>query len=49
MENLVIIQYHLGTEEDEKDGEYVISKIFLQQPLIKPGDKTEQDLLEMRN
>lgn len=30
--NWVMHQYHLGTEEDEKDGDYVVSKIFYQQP-----------------
>ncbi|XP_057810122.1 SUPPRESSOR OF GAMMA RESPONSE 1 isoform X2 [Salvia miltiorrhiza] len=29
--NWVMHQYHLGTGEDEKEGEYVISKIFYQQ------------------
>lgn len=29
--NWVMYQYHLGTEEDEKDGQYVVSKIFYQQ------------------
>lgn len=28
--NWVMHQYHLGTNEDEKDGEYVVSKIFFQ-------------------
>ena len=28
--NWVMHQYHLGTDEDEKDGEYVMSKIFYQ-------------------
>ncbi|XWS64352.1 hypothetical protein CRYUN_Cryun06bG0179000 [Craigia yunnanensis] len=45
--NWVMHQYHLGTEEDEKDGEYVISKIFHQQQQTKQGDQTEQDLPEM--
>lgn len=38
--NWVIHQYHLGTEEDEKEGEYVLSKISHQQPkqCIKSGD-----------
>lgn len=27
----VMHQYHLGTDEDEKEGEYVVSKIFYQQ------------------
>ncbi|XP_057528634.1 SUPPRESSOR OF GAMMA RESPONSE 1 [Amaranthus tricolor] len=38
--NWVTHQYHLGTEEDEKDGEYVISKVFYQQQQGKQGDKT---------
>lgn len=29
--NWVIHQYHLGTEEDEKEGELVVSKVFYQQ------------------
>lgn len=29
--NWVMHQYHLGTEEDERDGEYVVSKIYYQQ------------------
>ncbi|XP_022725790.1 SUPPRESSOR OF GAMMA RESPONSE 1-like [Durio zibethinus] len=45
--NWVMHQYHLGIEEDEKDGEYVISKIFHQQQQTKQADKTEQDLPEM--
>ncbi|XWS23282.1 hypothetical protein CRYUN_Cryun29cG0108100 [Craigia yunnanensis] len=43
--NWVMHQYHLGTEEDVKDGEYVICKIFLQQQQTKQGDKA--DLPEM--
>lgn len=47
--NWVMHQYHLGTGEDEKDGEYVVSKIFYQQQ-SKPGDKNGQDLnMEMDN
>lgn len=30
--NWVMHQYHLGSNEDEKDGEYVVAKIFCQQP-----------------
>ncbi|XVF42997.1 hypothetical protein PTKIN_Ptkin02bG0004900 [Pterospermum kingtungense] len=45
--NWVMHQYHLGTEEDEKDGEYVISKVFYQQQQTKLGDKSEQDLPEI--
>lgn len=44
--NWVMHQYHLGTEEDEKDDNYVISKIFYQQQQAKYGDKIEQDILE---
>lgn len=29
--NWVLHQYHLGTKKDEKEGEYVVSKIFYQQ------------------
>ncbi|KAH9790997.1 NAC domain-containing protein [Citrus sinensis] len=29
--NWVMHQYHLGTDEDEKDDEYVVSKVFYQQ------------------
>nr|ACL54469.1 unknown [Zea mays] len=41
--NWVIHQYHLGTGEDERDGEYVVSKIFFQQQ-FKPRDKNAQEL-----
>ncbi|NP_001348999.2 uncharacterized protein LOC100280252 [Zea mays] len=41
--NWVIHQYHLGTGEDERDGEYVVSKLFFQQQ-FKPGDKNAQEL-----
>ncbi|CAG7901813.1 unnamed protein product [Brassica rapa] len=49
--NWVMHQYHLGTDEDEKDGEYVVSKIFYQQPqqqgvLKKGGDKAEEEVSE---
>ncbi|XP_027361224.1 SUPPRESSOR OF GAMMA RESPONSE 1 isoform X2 [Abrus precatorius] len=44
--NWVMHQYHLGTEEDEKDGEYVISKVFYQQQQVKLGDKDDQDVPE---
>ncbi|KAL2320178.1 hypothetical protein Fmac_029147 [Flemingia macrophylla] len=39
--NWVMHQYHLGTEEDEKDGEYVVSKIFYQQQ--KKTEKNEKN------
>ncbi|KAF1889889.1 hypothetical protein Lal_00025219 [Lupinus albus] len=42
--NWVTHQYHLGTEQDEKDGEYVISKVFYQQD--KLGDKDDEDISE---
>jgi hypothetical protein len=47
--NWVMHQYHLGTGEDEQDGEYVISKIFYQQQQqqqVKQGDKADQDFPE---
>ncbi|ESW12998.1 hypothetical protein PHAVU_008G159200 [Phaseolus vulgaris] len=39
--NWVMHQYHLGTEEDEKEGEYVVSKIFYQQQ--KKTEKNEDN------
>lgn len=46
--NWVMHQYHLGTEEDEKDGEYVISKLFYQQQQqVKQGEKMDQDFPEV--
>jgi len=45
--NWVMHQYHLGTEEDEKDGEYVISKVFYQQQQVKPSDKSVADMSEV--
>lgn len=44
--NWVMHQYHLGTGEDERDGEYVISKIFYQQQQANKGEKPEEDLSE---
>ncbi|KAJ1422424.1 P-loop containing nucleoside triphosphate hydrolase [Sesbania bispinosa] len=41
--NWIMHQYHLGTEEDEKDGEYVVSKIFYQQ---KGTEKNESTMVE---
>ncbi|KAI3978090.1 hypothetical protein MKX01_032467 [Papaver californicum] len=41
--NWVMHQYHLGTADEEKDGEFVVSKVFYQQQL-KPGEKVEQEL-----
>ncbi|KAL8153877.1 hypothetical protein V2J09_011637 [Rumex salicifolius] len=47
--NWVMHQYHLGTQEDEKDGEYVISKVFYQQQQqqVKQGDKILDDNAEL--
>ncbi|XP_022991029.1 SUPPRESSOR OF GAMMA RESPONSE 1-like [Cucurbita maxima] len=39
----VIHQYHLGVEEDEKEGEYVLSKISYQQP--KQCSKSNDNML----
>nr|CAB3470267.1 unnamed protein product [Digitaria exilis] len=41
--NWVMHQYHLGTGEDEKEGQYVVSKLFFQQQ-FKPGEKNAQEL-----
>lgn len=40
--NWVMHQYHLGTGEDEKDGEHVVSKVFYQQQ-VKQNDKNEEE------
>lgn len=39
--NWVMHQYHLGTGEDEKDGDHVISKVFYQQQQVKQSEKSE--------
>ncbi|XP_062233111.1 SUPPRESSOR OF GAMMA RESPONSE 1-like [Phragmites australis] len=39
--NWVMHQYHLGTGEDEKEGEYAVSKLFFQH---KSGEKNAQEL-----
>ncbi|KAK7293477.1 hypothetical protein RJT34_16343 [Clitoria ternatea] len=39
--NWVMHQYHLGSEEDEKEGEYVVSKILYQQR--KQAEKNEEN------
>lgn len=44
--NWVMHQYHLGTQEDEREGEYVISKVFHQQPQVKLSEKNELELPE---
>ncbi|XP_024994307.1 SUPPRESSOR OF GAMMA RESPONSE 1 isoform X2 [Cynara cardunculus var. scolymus] len=46
--NWVMHQYHLGTGEDEKEGEYVISKVFYQQQSQSktPNEKDEEIILE---
>ncbi|XP_020531151.1 SUPPRESSOR OF GAMMA RESPONSE 1 isoform X2 [Amborella trichopoda] len=43
--NWVMHQYHLGTEDDEKDGDFVVSKVLYQQQL-KPCEKNDQDMPE---
>ncbi|XP_071702155.1 SUPPRESSOR OF GAMMA RESPONSE 1 [Rutidosis leptorrhynchoides] len=45
--NWVMHQYHLGTGEDEKEGDYVISKVFYQQQSqLKPNLKDDDIILE---
>lgn len=41
--NWVMHQYHLGTDEDEKDGEFVVSKVFYQPQ--KEAEKNEAGLV----
>ena len=45
--NWVMHQYHLGTGEDECDGEFVVSKIFYQQQQANKGEKPEEHLSEI--
>lgn len=42
--NWVMHQYHLGTEEEEKDGQMVVSKIFYQ--LGREKEKFESESVE---
>lgn len=43
--NWIMHQYHLGTKENEKHGEYVASKVFYQQPEhVKLRGKCDQDI-----
>ncbi|KAM7250266.1 hypothetical protein ACFE04_022149 [Oxalis oulophora] len=42
--NWVMHRYHLGIGEDEKEGDYILSKIFYQQH-VKVGEKSELDFL----
>ena len=44
--NWVMHQYHLGSEEDEKDGEYVVSKIFCQQQKQAEKNNEENPVVE---
>ncbi|KAK4376492.1 hypothetical protein RND71_002788 [Anisodus tanguticus] len=45
--NWVMHQYHLGTGEDEREREYVVSKVFYQQQQhVKQGEKIEQEFPE---
>lgn len=47
--NWVMHQYHLGTDEDEKDGEYVVSKVFYQaQKQTEKDTDIEQSDASMR-
>lgn len=46
--NWVMHQYHLGTDEDEKDGEYVVSKVFYQVEKDTKNTSIEQTYPSMR-
>ncbi|CAH9103574.1 unnamed protein product [Cuscuta europaea] len=42
--NWVMHQYHLGAKEDEREGEYVISKVFFQQQqVVKQSERAEHE------
>lgn len=43
--NWVMHQYHLGTGEDEKEGEYVISKVFYQQQSQSKTNGKDDDII----
>ncbi|KAL3644632.1 hypothetical protein CASFOL_009812 [Castilleja foliolosa] len=44
--NWVMHQYHLGTGEDEKEGQFVVSKVFYQQQQqIRQIDRIEDDVI----
>ncbi|KAJ3694805.1 hypothetical protein LUZ60_000182 [Juncus effusus] len=45
--NWVMHQYHLGVGEDEREGEFVVSKLFYQQQAQKMGEKCEKDSMVM--
>ena len=45
-DNWVMHQYHLGADEDEADGELVVSKVFYQL-LAKKNDKSGMDDVEL--
>ncbi|KAK9705057.1 hypothetical protein RND81_07G030500 [Saponaria officinalis] len=45
--NWVMHQYHLGVQEDENDGECVISKVFLQQQHVKQNDDCGRNVSDM--
>lgn len=42
--NWVMYQYHLGSDEEENDGDFVVSKIYYQQP--KNTDQNVKSLME---
>ncbi|XP_074309315.1 SUPPRESSOR OF GAMMA RESPONSE 1-like [Silene latifolia] len=44
--NWVMHQYHLGTDEDEREGEYVVSKIFYQQNKLNDIHDDEKTAIE---
>eukprot|EP00268_Persea_americana_P063102 TRINITY_DN8149_c0_g2_i1.p1 TRINITY_DN8149_c0_g2~~TRINITY_DN8149_c0_g2_i1.p1 ORF type:complete len:270 (+),score=36.00 TRINITY_DN8149_c0_g2_i1:138-947(+) len=43
----VMHQYHLGSEEDEKDGEIVVSKVFYQTQPRQCGSGAKESVVEM--
>ncbi|KAL4386991.1 hypothetical protein GQ457_09G002720 [Hibiscus cannabinus] len=47
--NWVVHQYHLGNNEDEKDGELVVSKVFYQTQPRNYGSSSVNKDLKMKN
>lgn len=50
--NWVMHQYHLGTEEEEKEGEFVVSKVLYQQPKQSDNNNLvvqDSDIMTLQN
>ncbi|KAG0487692.1 hypothetical protein HPP92_009787 [Vanilla planifolia] len=47
--NWVMHQYHLGSDEEEKDGELVVSKVFYQTQPRQCGSTTAKDAVRVKS